>query len=83
MKPSRTLVLIGCSGNGKSATGNSILRSEAFKSKGQAAAVTKECELKSTKRPNGQIINIIDTPGASMCVFASASCSYQTKCQTC
>ncbi|CAE6130121.1 unnamed protein product [Arabidopsis arenosa] len=43
LKPARTLVLIGCSGNGKSATGNSILRSEAFKSKAQAAAVTKEC----------------------------------------
>ncbi|CAL9232230.1 unnamed protein product [Arabidopsis halleri] len=63
LKPARTLVLIGCSGNGKSATGNSILRSEAFKSKTQAAAVTIECELKSAKRPNGQIINVIDTPG--------------------
>ncbi|KAG7615428.1 AIG1-type guanine nucleotide-binding (G) domain [Arabidopsis thaliana x Arabidopsis arenosa] len=86
MKPSRTLVLIGCSGNGKSATGNSILRSEAFKSKGQAAAVTKECELKSTKRPNGQIINVIDTPGLFSLFPSNEStireilkCSYLTK----
>ncbi|XP_023636093.1 immune-associated nucleotide-binding protein 11 [Capsella rubella] len=63
LKPARTLVLLGCSGNGKSATGNSILRREAFESKVRAAAVTKECELKTTKRPNGQIINVIDTPG--------------------
>ncbi|XP_010437891.1 PREDICTED: immune-associated nucleotide-binding protein 8 [Camelina sativa] len=63
LKPARTLVLLGCSGNGKSATGNSILGREAFESKGSAAAVTKECELKTTKRPNGQIINVIDTPG--------------------
>lgn len=67
-KRPRTLVLLGCSGNGKSATGNSILRKEAFCSKGRAVAVNKECELKTTKLPNGQIINVIDTPGAFVCV---------------
>ncbi|CAL9232239.1 unnamed protein product [Arabidopsis halleri] len=63
LKPARTLVLLGCSGNGKSATGNSILGREAFESKRRAAAVTKECNLKNAKLPNGQIINVIDTPG--------------------
>ncbi|CAA7033289.1 unnamed protein product [Microthlaspi erraticum] len=62
-RPARTLVLLGCSGNGKSATGNSILGRDAFESKGRAAAVTKECVLQNVRRANGQIINVIDTPG--------------------
>ncbi|VVB08659.1 unnamed protein product [Arabis nemorensis] len=62
-KPSRTLVLLGRSGNGKSATGNSILGTQAFKSKRCASGVTTACELQSSTLSNGQILNIIDTPG--------------------
>lgn len=62
-KPPRTLVLLGRSGNGKSATGNSILGRQAFKSKRHASGVTTVCELQSATLPNGQILNVIDTPG--------------------
>lgn len=59
----QTLVLVGCIGNGKSATGNSILQKEAFVAKLNSTRVTRTCELHTTVLEDGQILNIIDTPG--------------------
>ena len=59
----RTLVVVGRTGNGKSVMGNSILGRRAFKSKAGSSGVTKTCEMQRTMLKDGQVVNVIDTPG--------------------